>query len=176
MVAMLLLIASCIMSLLDGLFLSSTFTLTMDLFAPTKDTMAGERVPSGRTLPAVRLSLIAIAVCATWGIKFVFKITGANLFDFVYIVIITQLALFGPVIMALASKTTTWGPMWLPIIAGLAIGFGSIAIGTVSHQQVLVDGAGAFTLVISFALAYLISKVTEGRPRVPIDAASSLRR
>ena len=166
MVAMLLLIASCIMSLLDGLFLSSTFTLTMDLLTPPEAGPSAEGSSSTRTLPAVRLSLLVIAICATWGVEFVFRITGANLFDFVYIVIITQLALFGPVIMALASRKTNRGPMWLPIIAALVFGFGSVALGTILHQQFLVNGAGAFTLMISFALAYLISVATVGRSHV----------
>jgi hypothetical protein len=160
--AMLFLIATCMMSLLDGLFLSSTFTLGLDLI-PSSQRSEPTGGMSPKTLPIVRLLLVIIAIAATWGVNFIFEKMGANLFDFVYVVILTQLSLFGPVIIALTRKQKLCSPMWLAIAISLVAGFGSVVIGTRFHRQVLIDGAGAFTLITSTGLAFLITHVVGGR-------------
>lgn len=151
-------ITACIMSLLDGLFLASALTLVMDIFQAKKKNKWNE-VDYGHTrnLVIIRMSLVLIAVIAIWGVKYILQITGATLFDFVYIVIITQLALFGPVIIGLATDRTSQKTMWISIVVGLIVGFGSIAIGTSNQIKFLLDGAGTFALVASLVLAFLLS-------------------
>lgn len=173
--AMLLLIATCMMSLFDGLFLSSTFTLGLDLI-PSSRSNSQTAGMSPKTLPVVRLLLILIAIAATWGINFIFTITGANLFDFVYVVILTQLSLFGPVIVALTRKRRLCSPMWLAIAISLVAGFGSVAIGTIYHRQVLIDGAGAFVLITSTIIALIISSVVGGTYEHTTNVAGAINR
>jgi len=158
-VLMVTLIGACMMSLFDVLFVSSTYTLTRDIVL-VRSSRFGQG--SGGSLAYVRVALLGIAVAATWGVKFVFHLTRMNLFDFVYIVIITQLALFGPTIVALATEREARFPMWLAIITGLLVGFGSAAIGTASGRTYFVDGAGMFALISSTGLAFLISR-SKGR-------------
>jgi Na+/proline symporter len=156
---MFIMITACIMSLLDGLFLASALTLVMDIFQTNKNSIWNqENVSSKKKLIFVRLALILIAFIAVWGVKLIFQITGANLFDFVYIVIITQLALFGPVLIGLATNRISNKNMWFSLIGGLIVGFGSIAVGTINEVKFLLDGAGTFTLVASLILALIISK------------------
>ena len=154
-VVMITLIGACMMSLFDVLFISSTFTLTKDIVL----TRNAHR--SIQSLTFVRLALLCIAVVATWGIRFLFQVTRINLFDFVYIVVITQLALFGPTVIALATGRSPRVPMWWAIICALVIGFGSAAIGTLLGKSFLVDGAGMFTLVASAGFAFLNSRSQE---------------
>ena len=155
-VAMVIMIAACMMSLLDVLFLSSTFTLTMDIMpSHPKTTAASTDINNQKILRRVRVSLLVIALTATWGVNFIFQITGSNLFDFVYIVIITQLALFGPVIIALTTDRIATNPMWICIAIALTVGFGAIAAGTIFQNKLLLDGAGTLTLFTSMILALL---------------------
>jgi len=153
---MFVMITACIMSLLDGLFLATALTLVMDIFQSKKN--SNEDNHPGSRLNIARLSLILIAIIAIWGVKYIMHITGANLFDFVYIVIITQLALFGPVIVGLATDRVSNKLMWVPILVALIVGFGSIAVGTSKEIKFLLDGAGTFALLASLFLAYAISK------------------
>lgn len=163
-IGMFILITACIMSLLDGLFLASALTLVIDIFQSSKKSIWNKQnVSSKKKLLLVRIALILIAIIAVWGVKFILFITGANLFDFVYIVIITQLALFGPVLIGLATDRVSKKHMWLAIIIGLIVGFGSIGVGTLYDQKLLLDGAGTFTLVSSLIFSYLISN------KIPVD-------
>ena len=156
-IAMIVMIAACVMSLLDGLFLSSTYTLTMDIIPLlNKSGIINYSNQLNTNLWVIRLFLLFIAIAATWGIKFIFKITGANLFDFVYIVIITQLALFGPVIIALVTNRLSVKFMWVSIVIALLFGFGSIAVGTIFQYKFIIDGAGTFTLFSSIIFSLLI--------------------
>jgi hypothetical protein len=131
----------------------------MDIFQSSNNSIWNqENVNSKRKLIFVRFTLILIAFIAIWGVKYILHITGANLFDFVYIVIITQLALFGPVLIGLATDRISSKNMWLSIIIGLIVGFGSIAIGTKNDLKFLIDGAGTFTLLSSLFISYILSK------------------
>jgi hypothetical protein len=120
-----------------------------------KTTAASTDINNQKILRRVRVSLLVIALTATWGVNFIFQITGSNLFDFVYIVIITQLALFGPVIIALTTDRIATNPMWICIAIALTVGFGAIAAGTIFQNKLLLDGAGTLTLFTSMILALL---------------------
>ncbi len=161
-------IISCIMSLLDGLLLASSLTLLTDLLQLKKDSIWNKAAHSPkRKLLLMRLSLILIALIAIYGVKLIFRITEANLFDFVYIVIITQLALFGPVIVGLATERVKKGALWFSIAAALVVGFGSISFGINKDVKFLVDGAGTFTLLASTIMAFALTKRPKPSPVLP---------
>lgn len=155
---MFILITACVMSLLDGLFLASALTLVIDIFQSRKNSIwTQDDYNPGKKLIIVRLLLILIAAMAMWGVKFILYITGANLFDFVFIIIISQLALFGPIIIGLATDRTSKYSMWLPIVIALITGFGLIIVGTKYELKYLIDGAGTFTILASLISALLVT-------------------
>ena len=157
-----LLIAACVMSLVDGMLLACALTVVGDILPYTG---FGKGL-TARTKAAIsRITLVVAAIMAVWGINFLFRLTGGSVFDFVYIVIVTQLALLGSV---LSSWFTARQPrtMWLSILSGLVCGFGAVAVGVISSRQYLIDGAGTFAMASSCVAAAAIigtAKITSRR-------------
>ena len=48
--------------------------------------------------------------------------------------------------------------MWMSIIAALGVGFGSLLIGGLTDNKMLMDGAGTFVVIISIIGAWIISR------------------
>ena len=145
-------VVACVMSMIDGLFLASAYALVVDIMHPNKRLSQLDAVPeeAERLLIRIRIALIFIAIVAIWGARFLINdVLKGSLFDFVYIVIITQLALIGPVLTGLLNRVARRFPLWLPIFIALAIGFGSIIVGTKFDIKWLIDGAGTFTIFAS---------------------------
>jgi Na+/proline symporter len=111
-----------------------------------------------RLLIFIRIALLLIAVAAVWGTSTLVDRLKINLFDFVYFVIIPQLALFGAVLASLSLRERTRAPMWIAIVAGLVTGFACAAGGTVAKIDWLSDGAGTFTALISFLVAWVCTR------------------
>lgn len=154
-IGMVILIIACVMSLVDGMFLAAALIIGVDIL-PTYRISAD--LSSNTKLFIAKVALVLVAILSVWGIDLIFRISGANLFDFVYIVILTQLAIIGPVVVGLAMRSAAKTPMWVAIIFGLIVGFGSVIIGKTAEMPYLVDGAGTFTIVASLASAYLLLK------------------
>lgn len=162
--AVFVMIMACVLSMLDGLFLATTFTFVVDILHP-HETFASLEADSGkaeRLLLVIRIALIGIAIAAIWGVKFFLAVSGLSLFDFVYVVIITQLALFGPVLITLTTHREARFPAWLPICLALVVGFGAVIVGTTQDLKWVVDGAGAFTILVSWLATYAVTKATAG--------------
>jgi hypothetical protein len=153
-------VISCIMSLIDGLFLASTYALIIDILHPDKDIteLDKDERKANRLLMLTKIVLIILALISTLGVRFLLKESGLNLFDFVYIVIISQLALGGPVLVSLLSRNKTKFPAWGVILLALITGFGSIILGSKMDSRFFIDGAGVFTLSISLILAFITTK------------------
>ncbi len=161
-VAMIVLVIVCVMSLADNMLLASALILIVDIlptFRATSNLSTAHRLLIGRG------TLISVAIMSVWGISVIFRLSGANLFDFVYIVILTQLALIGPVLVGFFLPPAAAKPMWIAICFGLIIGFGSAIIGTIAEESYLVDGAGTFTIAASIASAYAIGMWSSVRRR-----------
>lgn len=160
--AMFIVIVACMMSLLDGLLLASALTIVVDLMRKREG--ADDASDKRSALLTARIALVVVAALSIWGIRYILGLSGASLFDFVYIVIITQLALFGPVLLGLIANRDAPSPMWLAIVLGLVVGFGTIAAGTLTETKLLLDGAGTFALVASFIAAFTIAKWRMNHP------------
>jgi hypothetical protein len=148
-------LVACVMSLIDGLLLAAAYALVVDILHPRKSLSELDAEPSKaeRLVAFVRVVLLAIGMTAVWGVQLLLAALEVSLFDFLYIVIITQLALIGPVLAALLLSTrAVRAPMWLPILLALIVGFGSVAAGTAFTAKWLIDGAGTFTILTSCAV------------------------
>jgi hypothetical protein len=153
-------VAACVMSLIDGYFLAAAYALLIDIIHPRENLADLDADPNRakKLLLIVRVGLVAVAVVAIWGVSYLLDRLGLSLFDFVYIVIITQLALIGPVLIGLATNRLPRIPFWVPIICALIIGFGCVAVGTRLSAKWLVDGAGTFTIIASCLVALIATK------------------
>jgi hypothetical protein len=153
------LVVACVMSLVDGMLLACALTAIGDILPSTR---FGQRMTDAQQLRAVKLTLAACAVLAVWGIDVLIRQIGGTIFDFVYIVVITQLALLGPVVFCLVGRHgSRW--MWISILSALAFGFGAAVLGVALSRQYLVDGAGTFTIVASCLTAGLIHLLARRR-------------
>ncbi|MBK9074750.1 MAG: hypothetical protein IPL77_07155 [Flavobacteriales bacterium] len=157
--AMFIVIVACMMSLLDGLLLASALTIVVDLMRSSEGAAAESDKTSA--LFTTRIALLIVAGLSIWGIRYILGLSGASLFDFVYIVIITQLALFGPVLLGLLTNREAPRPMWLAVVLALIVGFGTIAIGTITETKFLLDGAGTFTILASVLVGLIITYATK---------------
>jgi len=144
-----------LMSLVDGMLLTSSSILNIDILSSFKRTA---RFNDKTRAKLAKFSVIIFGLLAIWGIEYVFQVLGVNLFDFVYIVIISQLSLIGPVLIGIYSKTAKSKFMWIAILMGLIVGFGSAVIGSTSRYTLLVDGAGTFSAMASMSFAVIIYK------------------
>jgi len=145
------------MSLIDGMLLASALTVNIDIL-PIK---ALQKLSETKRLRLIQLSVFAFGLIAVWIINLVFNILHINLFDLVYIVILSQLSLIGPVIIGLYSKRHKNSLMWIAILTALIVGFGSTIIGGASNNHLLVDGAGAFAVVASLFTAGIVKYLPE---------------
>lgn len=157
-----LLIVSSIMSMLDGLFLTSAFTLTIDILYPNKsfETLDEDFFGAQKILLRLRIFLVLIAITSVWGLSYLFSYLELNLFQFVYVVMVTQLALFGPSIITLSTKRVAIFPIWWPIVGALVFGFGSVLLGKSIENAYLTEGAGTLTILLSVLFTMLATKKT----------------
>jgi len=154
------LIAS-IMSMIDGLMLASAYSLVTDILHPKESLQDLDSDPARaeRMLALLRVFLALLAVAGTWGVVWLLDVLKIGLFDIVYVLIVCQLSLTGPVLAGLWGREAT-GPMVWAIVAGLVVGFATV-IGRVAMPQLagVVEGAGLWTIIASVAVALRLSRV-----------------
>ncbi|HEX8214781.1 MAG TPA: hypothetical protein VF582_04835 [Allosphingosinicella sp.] len=152
--------AACIMSLVDGLLLASGYALTVDVAHARSTVSELDEDPERAETILIRLKalLVLLAMLAGWGVHELLNAIEMSLFDFLYVVIIPQLAILGPVAAALVRRGSNERSMTLVIVAALAVGFGTTWVGQRLGESSLVDGAGSATALVSLALAWLFSK------------------
>ncbi|MFS8159289.1 MAG: hypothetical protein ACMG6E_03585 [Candidatus Roizmanbacteria bacterium] len=105
------------------------------------------------------MSIVIFGFVSIWGIGFILKLLHINLFDFVYVIIISQLSLIGPVVVGLYTQNKRNGLMWIAIVIALIVGFGSIVLGEVTDLKYLIDGAATFSVITSLLVAWVVHRV-----------------
>jgi hypothetical protein len=148
-IAVALLILLSMMSLIDGVSLSVSQTLSVDLNLI-------KRLSKNRKaqMNIARIFTIVAGAVSAWGVNFVVSAIGGGVFDFVYILIVAQLGLIGPVLVGLiAKRPPKLKLMWLPIVIAVLAGFTASVVGTTSENSFLVDGAGTITVIVSITLS-----------------------
>jgi len=152
-------IVACMLSLLDGYILAVAYTIIIDITHSkrTIQELDNNYVHAEKLLVITRFFVVCVVLIAVWGIPQLFKSANLNLFDFVYVVIIAQLALIGPVLSAIFKRNPAIFPMWTVIVIALIVGFGVAYIGSVNDIKWAIDWAGTITAVISGSIAWLLS-------------------
>lgn len=154
-----------IMSMIDGLLLAAAYSLVCDLIhrhESLEQLDANESRAQG-LLTFIRLCLGLIAVLGTLGVFALVDGLKISLFDIVYVLIICQLALTGPILFGLWGKFAAGDRMVWAIVVGLLVGFGSFICSRGTCPEWLLTGAGFFTMLASLAVAELVtrSRVTQ---------------
>lgn len=151
-----LLILASMISLVDVIILAVTQALVVDVG------VLGKRITSVGKREA-RIAVLIVGVAASWGVEAWVHWLGGSIFNFVYIVIIPQLSLVGPVLIALRSQSHGYrrSGMWIVILSSCAIGLLCSIVGSAIRNSLLVDGAGAVTVFMSLAGAALARRTDE---------------
>lgn len=155
-IAIFIAIIACIMSVIDGLFLASAFALVIDIFKRKKDfkEIDADPIESEKTLLYLRLALIIIGITSIWGVQYLLELLNLSLFNFVYVVIITQLSLIGPVLYALIENKKSHVNGSVAILSALFVGFSATILGSFFNIGWIVDGAGTFTIITSVLIVF----------------------
>lgn len=148
LLAMIVILALSAMSLFDAAILSISQALLVDLNIRWT---AGKKT----SLTHARLATLLVGIVAAWGISLIIRVLGGSIFNFVYIVILAQLSLVGPVLVGLLSSRRIKG-MWLAIVLSLLGGAIATIIGTVTNNQSLLQVAGAITAIVSLVTAIVL--------------------
>ena len=139
------------MSLVDGMLLSLVLTVSSDILPKNLWTRFSEK----KRLRLIQLMIVAFGLVTIWGFEHVLKAFHINLFDFLYIIVISQLSLIGPVVFSLYGKARKSEGMWIVILLALIVGFGSVIVGGITGNKMLIDGAGTFTVITSLAVTHV---------------------
>ena len=134
------------MSLIDGISLSVSQSLMIDVGLEKLLARANQRQTG---LQFARVVTILSGIFAAWGVRFVLNFLGSSIFDFVYILIVAQLSLLGPVLVGLLFKSRRVQHMWLGIAVGLIFGVSTNIIGGVFGVNWLMDASGTIAALTS---------------------------
>lgn len=145
-VTMIVLIIFSAISLFDGAILSVSQSLVVDI---------GLR-RSGRlvTLRFARVVTLVVGIAAAWGVERLIGLLGGSIFDMVYIVILTQLCLIGPVIVGLVLPKRT-SHMWVAVAISLGVAVGLTVFGTL-YNQTLLQLAGTLVTIVSIGSSLML--------------------
>lgn len=110
-------------------------------------------------LNIVRVITIVLGLIAAWGVRVFIDFLGGSIFDFVYVFIILQLSLLGPILVGFISKKSNSKYIWVSIVLPLIIGFSLSIIGTITGMTELVDVAGTASAISSIIFASIINNI-----------------
>ncbi|MBL8399189.1 MAG: hypothetical protein JNL84_13785 [Candidatus Accumulibacter sp.] len=146
-------IASCAMSMIDGLLLVSGFTLIVDVFyrKKTLTEIDSDRDSAFKILGIVRLAFVVLAAFGVAGVSTIMRSLGLAEFMILYVIVVPALALFGPVFLMLLGKTSrSRSVTFVPVFAAL------VGVSFIAGGEKYAQWAGTATLLFSLILTYLI--------------------
>lgn len=141
------------MSLIDGLGLSVAQSSIVDLGIGHKTNRTIKKI---QPLQLARFFTILAGIFAVWGVKLILSALGCDIFDFVYVFIVVQLSLLGPVLTGLLFNSIKTPFIWISIIISLIVGIGTNVLGGVWKVSWLLDAAGTITALTSALIAFII--------------------
>jgi len=166
-------LAATIMSFIDGMILGVGFTLIADLLFPGDvdkykllerpteaqlKSLEYQRV-TAKILSASRVILVAVVILSTVALSAVSDRFHLDLFNQVYLVIICQLALFGPVIVSLSRRVPINKYVGASsLILGVLAGFAAAIYGLTTHNDTSVNLAPLISLGVSLLMCVSLSR------------------
>jgi flagellar biosynthesis protein FlhB len=152
----LVLIATCIMSLLNSTLLVTTRIVSINfLHLNNNNNLKTNSFSAKQKMHFIKILLVVIAITSIGGINYIINLTGLNIFDLIYIFMVCPFSYFGPVVAGFANRSSS--RMSMTILISVTIGLGCVIIGTATATKFLVDGAATFALLASLVSAFLFS-------------------
>lgn len=147
-----------IMSTIDGPLLAASYAFVCDFLHHNTSLMEidSDEDLATKVLISVRIFIGVIAIAGTIGVFGLLEL-GISLFDIVYVLIICQLALTGPVLAGLWNRMGIGNRMIWAIVAGLLVGFGAFGGSQLTGLEWLHTGAGFFTMLASATVAFRVT-------------------
>ena len=133
------------MTLIDSISLSITQSLAIDIGLIRE-----------KTLTAARLMTLFVGIIAVFGVQLILNLMDLDIFSFVYIVIISQLSLIGPILVGLILKQKKIPYMWAGMLLGLFIGMTIAMSGNHFNIGWLSDIGGLVAALISVIVSLLL--------------------
>jgi Na+/proline symporter len=148
-------ILASMMSTIDIVLLASAYSFVLDVAYRAKSLTEIDKDDelARKLLGYVRLLLGVLAFVGTLGVYVLVNSYNVSLFNVVYVLVICQLALTGPVVVGFQKAKRAGDGMVWSIIVGLCVGFGSTLGSRLFHQEWLLTGAGCFTMLASYLVA-----------------------
>jgi Na+/proline symporter len=148
-----------IMSVVDGILLAAAYSIVCDILYRNQslEALDADRDRASRTLAVLRLMLTAVAIIGSIGVMVLVERYGVSLFNITYVLIISQLALVGPVFYGLKGKVTARDSMSWAIVFGLALGLSSLGANLITGNEAFLTGAGLLTIIGSLVAAAVLS-------------------
>ena len=161
-------IATCAMSFVDTMMLGIGLTAVTDLMFRSKVDQynllqasevadRAHRQGVANIIGWARLTLLGTAVMGTFVIGWISDWLGISLFDLVYVVVVSQLSMFGSVMIGLLNRRPTQYSGILATLSALVAGYGLSIYGGVIGNSDMVNGAPLLSLILSFAVAWSCS-------------------
>lgn len=161
-------IATCAMSFVDTMMLGIGLAAVTDLMFRSKVDQynllqasevadRAHRQGVAKIIGWARLTLLGTAVLGTYAIGWISDWLGISLFDLVYVVVVSQLSMFGPVMIGLLNGRPTHYSGVLATLSALVAGYGLSIYGGVIGNSDMVNGAPLLSLILSFAVAWSCS-------------------
>jgi hypothetical protein len=147
------------MTLVDGVSLSVAQSVVVDMGFVNKNYMKNKKTG----LKTARIITVLMGALAAWGVQLILKLIGGSIFDFVYILIVAQLSLLGPIIIGLVCKAKDTKYMWISIVFALFLGIISSALGAIFNISALIDLAGSISALSSVLIAFIIYSISKNK-------------
>jgi hypothetical protein len=110
-----------------------------------------------------RIVTIIMGILAAWGVQLFIKLLGGTIFNFVYVLIVAQLSLLGPIVVGLVCKPRKVKHMWIAIALPVVLGISSNIIGAIFKISALIDAAGTISALSSVTIAFIIYLLNKKR-------------
>lgn len=159
--------AAAMLSTMDGYALAASQAATWDLFARRKVStllpLGSDRPPAEADTSVIsmaRLFVFGVAIAGAVGVGGLVSSGRVALFDLVYLVVVAQMSLVGPVLVCLRTEragciSRSWG--WAPILFALMAGYLSAYLGkTLAGYGDLYNFAPVVTIAVSVILAIAV--------------------
>ena len=155
-------IGCSVMSLIDGLLLASSYATVVDLAQPNSslDELDEDPNRASSIMRWLRLVVIILSIIAIWGVSEISSWFDGSLFDFLYLVVIPQMALAGPIFLGLRRRSAGPIAMTLAMVSSFCVGLGMIYFSQHGGGPNYSDGAGIATALISVIFAVIAASIS----------------
>lgn len=146
-----------VMSLVDGISLSTAQTIMVDLKIGKRISKKHSNMKS--QIRVAQILTFCLGIIGAWVIQIFLNYLGKNIFDFVYVFTVVQLGLIGPILIALFKKNhyANMSKIYISIPISIITGLLCNILGNLKHISWITEMSGAITIFVSCIMSISIS-------------------